>query len=44
MEAAYKNIHPPGEGVYFYAKQKQPNCKKGQGQSEATMVISDQKL
>ena len=26
------------------AKQKQPGCKKVQGQSEATMVISDQKL
>ena len=32
--------------VYMYtiAKQKQPGCKKVRGQSEATMVISDQKL
>ena len=31
--------------IYVYnAKQKQPGCKKVQGQSEATMVISDQKL
>ena len=29
---------------YIYAKQKQPGCKKVQGQSEATMVIGDQKL
>ena len=28
----------------LYAKQKQPGCKKVRGQSEATMVISDQKL
>ena len=28
----------------IYAKQKQPGCKKVRGQSEATMVISDQKL
>ena len=27
-----------------YTKQKQPGCKKVQGQSEATMVISDQNL
>ena len=33
-------LHPG----YLYAKQKQPGCKKVQGQSEATMVISDQKL
>ena len=26
------------------AKQKQPGCKKVRGQSEATMVISDQNL
>ena len=31
-------------GVYIYAKQKQPGCKKVRGQSEGTMVISDQKL
>ena len=30
--------------VYIYAKQKQPGCKKVRGQSEATMVIGDQKL
>ena len=30
--------------VKIYAKQKQPGCKKVQGQSEATMVIGDQKL
>ena len=30
--------------VYTYAKQKQPGYKKVRGQSEATMVISDQKL
>ena len=29
---------------YMYAKQKQPGCKKVRGQSEATMVISNQKL
>ena len=28
----------------LYAKQKQPGCKKVRGQSEATMVISDQNL
>ena len=28
----------------FYAKQKQPGYKKVRGQSEVTMVISDQKL
>ena len=30
--------------VYIHAKQKQPGCKKVRGQSEATMVISDQNL
>ena len=30
--------------VIIYAKQKQPGCKKVRGQSEATMVIGDQKL
>ena len=30
--------------VNRYAKQKQPGCKKVRGQSEATMVISDQNL
>ena len=30
--------------VSIHAKQKQPGCKKMRGQSEATMVISDQKL
>ena len=29
---------------YNYAKQKQPGCKNVRGQSEATMVIGDQKL
>ena len=29
---------------YLHAKQKQPGCKKVRGQSEATMVISDQNL
>ena len=28
----------------YNAKQKQPGCKKVRGQSEATMVIGDQKL
>ena len=28
----------------YNAKQKQPGCKKVRGQSEATMVINDQKL
>ena len=28
--------------VIWYAKQKQPGCKKVRGQSEATMVIGDQ--
>ena len=28
----------------YIAKQKQPGCKKVRGQSEATMVIGDQKL
>ena len=28
--------------VIKYAKQKKPGCKKVRGQSEATMVISDQ--
>ena len=27
-----------------HAKQKQPGCKKVRGQSEATMIIGDQKL
>ena len=30
--------------VIYYAKQKQPGCKKVRGQSEATMAISDQNL
>ena len=30
--------------VIIDAKQKQPGCKKVRSQSEATMVISDQKL
>ena len=30
--------------IYMYAKQKQPGCKNVRGQSEATMVISDQKV
>ena len=30
--------------VIVNAKQKQPGCKKARGQSEATMVISDQNL
>ena len=30
--------------VMQYAKQKHPGCKKVRGQSEATMVISDQNL
>ena len=30
--------------VTINAKQKQPGCKKVRGQSEATMVISDQNL
>ena len=37
-------VKTPGMVVYMYAKQKQPGCKKVQGQSEATMVISDQNL
>ena len=36
---ALKNVY-----VYIYARQKQPGCKKVRGQSEATMVIGDQKL
>ena len=30
--------------IKCYAKQKQPGCKKMRGQSEATMVMSDQQL
>ena len=30
--------------IYIYAKQKQPSYKKMRGQSEATMVISNQKF
>ena len=30
--------------LYIATKQKQPGCKKVRGQSEATMVISDQNL
>ena len=35
---------PQHINVNFNAKQKQPGYKKVRGQSEATMVISDQKL
>ena len=38
------NICKRGNTGKVDAKQKQPGCKKVRGQSEATMVISDQNL
>ena len=37
-------LHSDGGTCIHNAKQKQPGCKKVRGQSEATMVISDQNL
>ena len=44
-----RDMHMDGLNVsysycYNNTKQKQPGCKKVRGQSEATMVTSDQKL
>ena len=40
----YHTYHHKRLSVKYNAKQKQPGCKKVRGQSEATMVISDQNL